>query len=483
MNVTDRVQPPTIAELEADPIVRQLRSALEAASAPEAEPCPLHAWTMTVTLRRGDQRLLHAGSDNALTVSTLRENIREKSLSIQVYIQHPDTDALGTASLTVDPLRSLADQIADAARAALTNQNPPWELPGPPAEPFRTVRTVDERLLEDPVAVTDELVRVADGACRRLSGVKVNYAELFVNTSLKLTLTSTGLRLPRMGSDLYFEVAMEKLPLPNTQEVHNYRKSLDAQGLALAEFLNEAAEETLSLDKVELPPTDESAVVLIHAPDINRILHGLLDQCEAAREYNRLPFLSVGERIAVGEAVPDNEPLHIRLDPFVDLMARTTAFTGEGLPAREGFIIEEGVIKAQRISNRMGAYLGREPNGLTGNIVMPAGKTPLDELRRGADRVIEIVSFSSLLVNPDQLTWSSEIKLGRLHERTADGWTVRPVKGGIVSGNIRENLSDCRWSRELGRHNSTADIFSGPEGYIGPAAWLVKSGVTISGAE
>lgn len=471
--------------LEDEPIVREVLGLLGEIAGRNKTGLPrLYGWSLTIALRRSDQRLLPAEADNALSVGTLRENISEKTVSLTLYVRQGDPESMGLASLTIDSLRPLRDQLEEGLVAAATNNNPPWVLPGPPAEDFPHVRTVDDRLLENPAAVTEELAREADRVARELEGVKVNCAELFVNTNLRLTLTSTGLRLPRAGSDLYFEVAMEKLPLPNTQEVHNYRKSLDADGLDLPNFLRETAAETRALDEVEMPFTTENAVVLLYAPEINRILHGLLDQCEAAREYNRLPHLAVGENVAGDEGEgPRGEALTLRLDPLLDLMAETTAFTGEGLPARGGVLIEAGVVRAQKISQRMGEYLERMPNGLCGNIVLDAGKATTEELLADADQVVEILSFSSLLVNPDQLTWSSEIKLGRLHERRPEGTRTTLLKGGIVSGNIRENLRDSRWSKERTRHNSTADIFSGAEGYYGPAAWLIKSGATISGRD
>ncbi len=467
---------PTRAEdLEQDPVVRDLREVLREAAG------KMYGWQIAIAVRRSDQRLLEAGPDNSLSVGTLRENVREKTINLTLYVRHGEPLSMGMASLTIDPLRPLAGQVAEGLSAARTNFNPVWDLVAPSSEPFRSVRTVDERLLADPVRITEELAAQADAQCRGLAGVKVNYAELFVNTNLRLTLFSTGLCLPQAGSDLYFEVAMEKLPLPNTQEVHNYRKSIDAEGLDLSGFLRETAEETGSLGRAHMPATDDQATVLLRAPEINRILHALVDQCDASREYNRLPHLKPGDALIRDGAEPEHDSLEIRLDPFIDLMAETAAFSFEGLPARGGLLIEAGRVHARRVSRRMGTYLGLEPVPLCGNLVLPPGRLSVDELRHGADRVLEILSFSSLLVNTDHLTWSSEIKLGRLWERTAEGWKGRLLKGGIVSGNIRENLKSCLWSRETARHNNTADIFSAPEGYVGPAAWLIKSGVTVSG--
>ncbi len=159
-------------------------------------------------------------------------------------------------------------------------------------------------------------------------------------------------------------------------------------------------------------------------------------------------------------------------------MALSTAFTDEGLPAERAAVVADGVVCRQLVNVRFGQYLGRPANGIAGNLVVPAGRWSREELLAAAPEVLEIVTFSSLLVNPQTLSWSSEIKLGRLHRR---GQAPVLVKGGLVSGNLRENLRDARFSNRLATRNLLARAWYLAKGYCGPDLMLIQAGVKIAG--
>ena len=72
----------------------------------------------------------------------------------------------------------------------------------------------------------------------------------------------------------------------------------------------------------------------------------------------------------------------------------------------------------------------------------------------------------------------SEIKLGK--HILADG-TVTLVKGGVVSGNLKENFTGCRLSTTLGTVNVPQSSYDPPLGYKGPNAMLITEGVSIAG--
>jgi predicted Zn-dependent protease len=120
----------------------------------------------------------------------------------------------------------------------------------------------------------------------------------------------------------------------------------------------------------------------------------------------------------------------------------------------------------------MAQYLNKTANYIQGNILIEKGDYTKEELLTLNNECIEVISFSSLLVNYNTLTWSSEIKLGRLYK---DGKAIAMIKGGIVSGNIKENLAHFRLSSELEKRAS--------QGYLGPKYMLINSGVKIAGEE
>jgi hypothetical protein len=109
-----------------------------------------------------------------------------------------------------------------------------------------------------------------------------------------------------------------------------------------------------------------------------------------------------------------------------------------------------------------------------GAVVVEALKSSTeDELRKSEPRVLEVLQFSALFSNASDLTFSSEIRLARLHEEGK----VTYIKGGSLAGNFRENFQGVRWSNRTVTENLAE--MNGPQSYIGPSMALL-SNVSIS---
>jgi hypothetical protein len=107
--------------------------------------------------------------------------------------------------------------------------------------------------------------------------------------------------------------------------------------------------------------------------------------------------------------------------------------------------------------------LGRPPRGQLATLVAAPGRTPLTELCRD---VLEVVRFSEFRPRPDTGAFSGEIRFGWLHSR--DG-TRRAVRGGSVSGVLRQAMAGARFSAEVG----TIDGYHGPVAVRMPATVAV----------
>jgi len=167
------------------------------------------------------------------------------------------------------------------------------------------------------------------------------------------------------------------------------------------------------------------------------------------------------------------------LDPFLPHMVRSSASTRAGQVPRRGRVIEDSQVVNRTIDHRYGQYLGLAPNHIGGNVVVDAGSVSTAALRERAPGVIEVLSFSGLVVSRAKLTWSSEIKLGRQWD--ADG-VEHWLRGGLVSGDFRANLAHMHLSSEIGVVNDPERFGVPAIGYRGPAAMLIHSGVTVAGS-
>jgi len=457
-----------------DSFFSSLTTALTAA---QTELPGLHAWCATRRTLESRQTLLLGRPGNDLAAYQDR-TVSETTYTLQVYARQDNPAVMGTSVATVDPLRPLPAQIAATLAAARLARNPVWELPTPPGIPYPEVRTADPAILADPGTEQARLLALLRREAAALDGVRMNSAEAYVNRRSLQARWSTGIAVEKQSSDVYVEIAAEPLPGPNRQEVNPFIEAVGVDGLDLPGFFQRVAEETRALGRTELPQTTEHAVVLIDAEAIATLLHELTGQFRAEAEYEKRPCLLPGAEVASGPVAADADRLNLILDPLLPAMAQSTAFTDEGLPAERAVMVENGIVRRQLVNARFGQYLGRPANGITGNLVVPPGRWSREDLLAAAPEVLEIITFSSLLVNPQTLSWSSEIKLGRRHRRGQPGALV---KGGLVSGNLRDNLRDSRFSNRLTTRNLLARAWYPAKGYYGPDLLLIQSGVKIAG--
>lgn len=458
-----------------DAWIRNMAESLEKRRAGDAS---MYMWRLDRKQWHSEQRLYQGIGGKDLQPHQSRR-VEEASCRLTVICTHGEPEVMGVGTLDLDPLGAADPQIDRALEIARANSNRPWKAIEPPSESYPQVATADPRILEDAAAVADELEAQARAGVKKLTGVRVNSAELFVNRTRGDVLTSSGMAYGCWRSDLYFEAAMEKdSGDDNEQEVHRFTSAVSTRDLNISNFLERAAEEARSMGLSREPDTARGVAAVLPAEYVAHLLDALRGHLSTTNEYNKMPHLLPGQEVWTQGQAPAGDRLTLRLDPFLDLMAESTIATGEGLVPRDGVVIENGKVTQQLISNRYGQYLGKKPNALCGNMVVPAGATGEAELRAEAG-VIEVLSFSSLLVNSNSLTWSSEIKLGRL--RKADG-TTEWIKGGVMSGDLRENLLDCRFSRETDTFNFPGNMLHGSIGYQGPKAMLIRRGVAVAGA-
>ncbi|HAZ14921.1 MAG: hypothetical protein A2X86_21325 [Bdellovibrionales bacterium GWA2_49_15] len=462
-------------QLSNDPLLLKLKEALANVRAKKSDI--FNGWEVSISDSRSMQSLMMSDPIQGLASYQDRE-VLDRAYGIEVFTQSGEPKVMGNSTCNIDPLAPLEEQIVKTLQNALQVSNRPWNLPTPEKEAPEAVLIADPEIKADIKAAHAKLLGQASAKAKRIDIVKLNSAELYTNIRSTYFETSTGLKGQQDRTDLYFEVALEKLPLPNTQEVLKMKTAISIEEASLPAFIDEIVTETLSIDQAGLPKTQSNAVILIDGKTISDLLKNLLGQFYAHNEYNKLPFLLPGQKTYSGEKAIDSDKLGLTLDPTLPVMAASSAFTGEGLTAKKGVMIENDTVMHQIVSNRMGQYLGKKTNTMAGNIVVPPGHYSKDELLKSVPECLEIISFSSLLINPSTLTWSSEIKLAKHYQK---GELAGMIKGGVVSGDIKENLRNFKFSSKEKKINEVGNSFASPKGYIGPDAMLIKSGVKIAG--
>jgi predicted Zn-dependent protease len=404
--------------------------------------------------------------------------VHDHSYHIDIYTRHGHPEVMGSSGFSIDPLGNIDAQILKTFNNSLLVANKPWDMPKKLNGAYDMVFTVDPLISENMLLAHQKMQDEINNKIKTLTNVSVNSGELFTNLQIKYFETSWGLKGQKENSSIYFEIAIEKLPIPNTQEVLKYKKAISLEDARLSQFIDKAVEETLSIADAEMPKTSDNGIVLIDGEAISSLLTHVVNQLNAQREYEKSPYMSTGDSLLKGEKKPDSDKLSIFLDPTVPVMALTTPFTNEGMKPTKAEVVKKDMVTAQIIHHRMGQYLDKAPNYIEGNMLVELGRQSSTELIHSVDECIEIIAFSSLLIAPNTLTWSSEIKLGKLYK---NGAFVCMIKGGVVSGNIRENLTNFSFSNEEVKINETGGGYGHAKGYVGPQHMLIKSGVKIVG--
>ena len=446
-----------------DDVTAELETALESGT--------LAGWSLNATASRSLQRL-YSSPDAASLHCHQSRRVDGDDCKLSVYIPSETEGMTGTSMIDLVSYLPISEQIDEAVSLAKCSQNQAWSLAKPAAEMPTPVETCDPDVRDNPEGVATRLEEQFTAAFAGVEGCALNSAELFINYSISRQINSEGLAYDTELSELYLEAAMEKAGQENDKEVHEHTTSVTVDDLDVKGFIEECALQVATLGDSAEPETQEDATILIDKDALSQMLDAVLSQLNCLNEYIKVPFLDTGDTFGGG----DGDALNLGLDPTIPCMVLSSAYGADGLPAQGGPLIVNNEVKNRVIGNRFGQYLGLEPNGLSGNLVVENGSlTP--ETLQGLEYT-EIIKFSSLLIDPKKLTWSSEIKLGR---HVASDGTVTLVKGGVVSGNLKDNFTGCRLSSAEGTVNVPKSSYAPPLGYKGPDAMLITKGVSIAG--
>lgn len=438
----------------------------------------IHGWQLEARQSEGRQSLLLGDRKNQLSVYQDRD-MQDSTYQLSICVPSDDHQAMGFAKGNLDPNQNLPGQIRTLMNNARQALNPFFTLPDPGDQPYTDVRSADDAIISDLNGAQETLLQRLTRHSAELKDVQVNSAEVYCNRHNHQLITSTGIRVSKQTTDIYTEVAMERQPGPNDQEVLKYWHFVSLDEADLASMLSSVAEETKLTEQAMVPPTRDQATLLVDAYAISKFTAALASRLNAAAEFSQAPCLQPSDRVFTGTKADGSDQLTLSIDPGLPLMASSTPYTDDGLPAHCATVIRDDTVLLQIIHSRMGQYVGKAPNHITGNFRVEPGDAELRELL-DQEEVFEILDFSSLLVNPASLTWSSEIKLGRWHRR---GQPTRIIKGGIVSGDLKASFGAFRISKEMARRNTIGGYFEPSNGYVGPAYLLTWQGVTIAGQE
>jgi predicted Zn-dependent protease len=410
----------------------------------------VHDWT--VRRQRGRSAQIYL-------VGNVVENVRQverEAYEVEVFNDHTADGEPVRGSATVpmsrDDLDRLADVLDTASVMASLVHNPPWSLPAP-GEPLPDVELADPRVttVDGSLSAVHEVADTirARAAAEASNGVRLSAAELFVNTIEEELHNSRGLVAEATSTHLLLQVAL--LARLGDEEAEYFREAEARRliDLRIEETIEEGSR--MARDKLgaEAPRTRVGPVV-IGGEALPQLFGGtavsqvgaLLIQASASTAYSKLSRLEVDQPI-YGDRPLAGDPLTLRANARLPFGVGSYRFDGDGVPAHDLLVVEDGVLRARPATQRYAQYLGLPVTGRPGMAQVGAGAVKQAGLLEDGP-VCQVVAFSA--PNVDALTgdFGMEIRLGYEY----GSGDPRPITGGSVTGNLFEAFANVTMAAE-----------------------------------
>jgi predicted Zn-dependent protease len=407
--------------------------------------------------------------------SVLSQNIR-----IKLAVKLPKAaDRQGEISIKLFQAKALRPQIQSAIEAASQTDHKAWDLPTELPKDFPNIQTTDPRMAEDLDSVADQVTLKIGQVVAKKKDTAFNSAELFLSVHNREFHLSNGLNHRSSQSRIYVEAAYSFARKGTagdmeSDEYLNTRWAVNLDDLDLEKLFDETSDRAQHSLGLEKPQTGKYPVI-VDADVLSTLFDAYLGQLSSANAYNELPHLSVGNEL-IPEATGDQ--LTVNLDPSLAYGADTTVLSEQGVLQKPLKVVEKNKVLATMTDKQYADYLGKPVGTSRGNWVVDAGALSYSELCKAAPKVVEILQFSGLFVDPYSGTFSSEIRLARIYDNVTG--TVSYLKGGSLSGSIRDNFKGIKLSKNRVKRAHFESNSTQGHGYFGPD-YALLSDVSIVG--
>lgn len=437
------------------------------------------SWVITQeNIHRRERYFMTDGGTRLVTDQDRNVHQQNIQVKLAVYLDQK-LDRQGEITKKFFPSLPLAPQMESAIDAASQTDHKAWDLPSEVPSQLPQLQTADPRMAEDLDRVVDQVTDKISAITSKKRESRFNSAELFLSVHNREFHLSNGLKHRASQSRIYVESAFSFAQKNAKGEIEsdeylNTRWAVNLDDLPLEKIFDETAERAQHSIGLEKPMTGKYPVI-IDADVLATLFNTYLTQLSSASAYNELPFLKTGDEFIPGAT---GDRMTITLDPTLAYGADTTALSDQGVVQKPLKIVGDNRVLASLTDKQYADYLKVPAGTSRGTIVVEPGTLTYQELTRSQPKVIEILQFSGLFADPYSGTFSSEIRLARLYDN-AKG-TVTYLKGGSLSGSIRDNFKGAKLGKErVKRAHFESNNMHG-HSYYGPE-YILLSDVSIVG--
>lgn len=381
-------------------------------------------------------------------------SVRTRTLLAGVWVDHKEAKVKYTGNTQI-PIPSgagaaevgfLANQAVAAAKLV---KNPFYEIKQEPYN-YRQPDNLEPAAAKSPEECLRNLRRAVSRGMSGFNDVVQSASEYFVDIITTRFLNSAGNEYKSACSVLTLETVFLAGPQRETEAWALRRaylaKYIDAEKLA-------ACTCRYAVDglKAGPPPCGKSAV-LFSEDALANFFNFFKTHSAAFSFYNKFSAYEQGKPII---KTGTGDPLTMISNPFLPGVRGSRCADAYGFPLKKFTVIENSELKNIHADLKYAQYLNLPFTGAISNAVISGGKHTFNELLK-EDGTLLLVKFSSFYPNDITGNFSAEIRLGYLYRKGR----LIPVKGGAVSGNIR----DLSTSWLLSKETMTDGSYCGPRG-------------------
>jgi len=379
--------------------------------------------------------------------------------SVKIFVDNVEGKTRGNSEVLIYPTHTTEEiqhLIHEAVLSAKLIKNQIYSLPVEKELDFK--QNVKENIVEAGLEIIDFIFDTAKKAKGDL-----NSFEVFVNHNTMESLNKNGLHIHYSTQDCYIEVIVNAKTA--TQEIELYKEynfgSLNKESLfnQFNALFMEAKDRAVALPTPKL----EKADLILSNDNVESLLGVYEASTNVASLYNHSSNFTMGQ-ILQENCVGDK--IEMKMLNSLEGSIYTSPIDELGVILKSSKVIENGVFTKAWGDARHSFYMNLEPTGNLKNVQFKGGKKTIAELEK--EDAIEILDFSSFIVDSSTGDFSGEIRLGYVLKNGKK----TPISGGSISGNLLALHHELYLSKETQRSNR----------YEGPVK-LRLNGVSVAGLQ
>lgn len=403
----------------------------------------ISAWTLTETKSKSTELFL---IKDKLDINRATK-IHEFSLRVFVDFEENNEKFKGDAKVEISPDDDkdiLDNKIEQAIFSASFVKNKWYDLPDAEDGEYLTIKKHNN--ISD---LSDKYDEVFETIFKDYGfESKLNSAELFAIESEKRVITSKGVDVVYPNSVFTFEIVTDNNEHDEKVEIFKDYTLTNIDLEELEKIIRLQLEETDGRAIAKRHDKIDSIRLVLSGEAVEEFLQFYLYQATDSMIYMNMSRVELGKKFIKENS---NQSLNFMLNPALESSVFSRPVDDEGKKLSKYPLFEDGLAVNLRTGSRFSHYMNVENKGFVETFEVDGGNKELSDYLNSD--YIEILAFSSFLMDPTTGDFGGEFRLAKL---VKDGET-KYITGGAISENIFDQQDKMYFSKELEiRKNSLA---------------------------